>query len=727
MRISSSVRNAGRYGVALVVIAGSIAMFGAVRKSNFTKRDKAYYADPAVLQYIQPGLTFKVVSSNIASNGTISVDFKVTDPTGAALDRTGVVTPGTISSSFLIAYVPKGQEQFSSYVTRTATAAVGGATATQAAADSGGTYQTVATGEYIYTFSTKAPAGFDTTASHRIGIYGSRNLTQWSLGTNYASTTYDWVPAGGTPKPRDVVRTPDCNKCHDQLAFHGGSRRGVELCIMCHTPQTTDPDTGNTVDMKVMAHKIHMGSDLPSVQAGKPYQTIGFNNAVSDWSTVEYPADARNCQSCHNPNNGAAQTNAWLTTPTAAACGSCHDNVNFASGVNHAGGPQPDDNLCGNCHFQKGELPFDSSILGAHTLPTKAPGIPGINFTMVKVANGGAGQKPTLTFTVKDNQGNGIPMSTFSKNSGSLSLTMAGPTSDYGTTDFGVATTPGYVTESVITAAVCGSDGTCTYTFTHAIPAGAKGSFAIGIEGRMTAVLLPGTTDQTSVAYSGLNQVTYFSVDGSPVQPRRKVVALANCNNCHSDLELHGGLRNNTEYCVICHNPSNTDFTTRPTATDPAQRGLPNQAINMALMVHKIHTGQNLAANFNQNYIVVGHGGAISDFGANFASVPASIPNTGVRYPAMSATGGVGDTTNCAMCHVGGSEAVLPIGKNQVTDPQGLLSPAPATTSACTACHLNTSAFAHAVSQTDPKFGESCSVCHGAGTQFDVDAMHAGQ
>ena len=80
-----------------------------------------------------------------------------------------------------------------------ATAVTGGATATQAAGDSGGTTTTVAVGEYIYTFKTKAPAGFNPTLTNRIGIYGSRNLTEWDLGTADASTTFDFVPAGGTP------------------------------------------------------------------------------------------------------------------------------------------------------------------------------------------------------------------------------------------------------------------------------------------------------------------------------------------------------------------------------------------------------------------------------------------------------------------------------------------------------------------------------------------------
>ena len=96
-----------------------------------------------------------------------------------------------------------------------------------------------------------------------------------------------------------------------------------------------------------------------------------------------------------------------------------------------------------------------------------------------------------------------------------------------------------------------------------------------------------------------------------------------------------------------------------------------------------------------------------------------------VRYPAFSPNGRAGDTTNCAMCHVNGSEAVFPIGKNAVKYPNGMLDPMPATTAACTACHQSKSALAHAVSQTDSKLGESCDVCHAAGADFDVLKEHA--
>jgi OmcA/MtrC family decaheme c-type cytochrome len=503
-----------------------------------------------------------------------------------------------------------------------------------------------------------------------------------------------------------VVRTDGCNNCHDQLSAHGGSRRGVEMCVLCHTPQTTDPDTGNTVDLPVMVHKLHMGSSLPSVIAGKKYQIIGFNNTVVDWSTVVYPAGIQRCETCHLPNSKAAQANANLTKPTRVACGACHDDVNFATGDKHAGGPALTDNQCANCHTPQGDYDFDASIKGAHVTPTESSLLTGLVVNITKVSSNTAGSKPVVAFTVKDGSGSPLALSTL----GALSFTLAGPTTDYGKTSFGSdVTTPGYVTESAMTAATCGADGSCLYTFTHAIPADAKGTYVIGVESRRTEVVLANTTKQRSIQYGAKNQVVSFSVDGSPVAPRRTVVTTANCNLCHVALSIHGTLRNQTEYCAVCHNPANTDIARRPGATVAADKALPPQGIDFNLMVHRIHTGENLPA--NRPYVVVGFGGTHNDF-------------SDVRYPAMAPTGAVGDTRNCSNCHASGSELKLPAGLNAVTDPQGPLNPDPPVTAACTGCHVSLPALSHAVTNTT-QFGESCEVCHGAGAAYAVDKVHA--
>ena len=162
--------------------------------------------------------------------------------------------------------------------------------------------------------------------------------------------------------------------------------------------------------MKVFVHKIHMGSQLPSVVAGKPYQVIGFNQGVSDWSTVVLPSDPRRCQFCHESTTGAKQADAWLKNPNRDACGSCHDNVNFATGLNHVNLPQVDDKQCAQCNIVKGELEFDASIMGAHTVPTQSATAPGINLTIAKVDNGVAGKAPTVTFTIRDDNKNAISM-----------------------------------------------------------------------------------------------------------------------------------------------------------------------------------------------------------------------------------------------------------------------------------------------------------------------------
>jgi OmcA/MtrC family decaheme c-type cytochrome len=433
-----------------------------------------------------------------------------------------------------------------------------------------------------------------------------------------------------------------------------------------------------------MAHKIHMGAQLPSVMAGKPYQIVGHNETVADYSTVHFPAeDARNCGACHD---GTATQSNNMFKPTMAACGSCHDNVNFATGENHDDLPQISNNQCANCHTVEGELEFDASIRGAHTIARFSRELAGLKFEIISVTNAGPGKKPVVVFSLKDNAGNPLRPSQLTR----LSLVMAGPNTDY------IGLTGGAISESALNASCASDASSCWYTFSAAIPADAKGSYTMGIEGRRDETIYPGTKLAQLVRDSGLNKVVYFSVDGSKVMPRRTIVATSNCNKCHYSLSLHGGSRNQVEQCVLCHNPTKT--------ANPASSGTqPSESIDFPVMIHKIHSGANLATPFSIS-------------GTSFADV---------RYPPFSPSGGVGERRNCSMCHVNGSEQLpLTPGHADVSDPGGYLNPVGPISAACLSCHDSIATASHALANTT-RLGESCTTCHDTNAEFSVSKVHA--
>ncbi|MBL8228858.1 MAG: OmcA/MtrC family decaheme c-type cytochrome [Bryobacterales bacterium] len=527
-----------RYVLLLLACVAIIAAWTATaneRAQLFRPSDKAFYLDERSAAFIRPGLTMKVTRAEIATDGTIRAWVRLTDSRGQGLDRAGIETPGAIAVSFLIGYIPNDATRYVSYITRQRTA--GSNTVTQATGENNGTWQRVALGDYIYTFSNKVPTNIDRNATHTVGIYGSRNLTEFELGTNRDDDAFHFVPSGGAvTKVRDVVRTSSCNKCHDQLAFHGGNRRSVEVCNICHTPQTPDSTTGNTLDMTVMTHKIHMGRNLPSVVAKGKYQ---LGNV--DYSTVGNPSPAMACGACHEPQrvSGATQADNWMNKPTREACGSCHDNVNFATGANHAAGPAFNDNQCATCHAARGELDFDASVSGAHTVPTKSSLLSGIQFTIDAVDDAAPGKNPIVTFTVKDRDGAPVPVSRMTN----ARIYMAGPTTDI----------PSYVREDVRASQGPG-DGRYFFTFATPIPADARGSWQFGIEGYRTTDIFPGTTKARQVRDVGTNKVVAVTVDGSPMQKRRAIVSNQKCNACHYSMSFHGGNRNTVEMCTFCHN-----------------------------------------------------------------------------------------------------------------------------------------------------------------------------
>jgi OmcA/MtrC family decaheme c-type cytochrome len=645
----------------------------------YTPDQAGYYLDAAQVSFIRPGLKFTIKTVTIGDDRKIRLTFLVTDDLGLPLDRLGIYTPGPVSTSFVVAYIPKGQAQYYSPITRTQTSPITGASAKQATSDSGGKYVQNGDGDYTYTFGNALPSGYDQTITYTVAIYGSRNLTQFDLGTQYDNKLFSWVPDGSAVKVvRDVTRTTTCNgRCHDPLNAHGGSRREVGLCILCHTPQTVDPDTGNTVDFPVMVHKIHFGPNLPSVQAGKPYQIIGFGQTVADYSNTTYPYDMRACTHCHD--GSGVQSNNYMTKPTAAACGSCHDDINFQTGENHPAGAQTDDK-CASCHKPEGTLEWDASIKGAHTIPNQSKQLPGVVFNITSITNTKPGQKPTVNLKITDKSGFPIEVSQLNF----LNLVMAGPNTDYAS----------YVSESVLGTASSG--GVVSYTFKAAIPSDAKGSYTIGIEGYRNVTLNPAPPTESAVVREvGFNQAMTIAVtDATPV-PRRQIISQNQCNSCHGSIALHGTIRRNVQYCQLCHNPNNTDAGRRTAST------MPPESIHLKTLIHKIHTGEELSNEFT----VYGFGGSANNYNE-------------VQYP--------GDRRNCQKCHIAGTEQIVfPKGVLPTVSPRSPINPMQPATAACLSCHDFQEAAAHASLNTSPTLGESCRVCHGPNAEISVTRAHA--
>ncbi|MGE5530748.1 MAG: OmcA/MtrC family decaheme c-type cytochrome [Bacteroidota bacterium] len=551
------------------------------------------------------------------------------------------------------------------------------AKATQPFADSGGAWAAGEPGVFTYTFTNTLTTPADPNLTTVVGLYAYKDARA-SVGND----VFAFVPAGGEPKTaRDVVSTEACQTCHNPLEAHGGLRRETGLCVTYHTAQAVDPETGNSLDFKVMVHRLHRGSELPSVGSGKPYQIVGYRQTLADYSKGTWPQDVRNCTTCHA---GGAQSGNYTSAPNAAACTSCHDDVNLSTGEKHPGGPQAD-GACSACHPASGPE-FGPSVEGAHAIPAKSQQVKGVKLEIVKVEGAVPGGSPAVTFKVTNNAGAPIQPG----DTDYLALTLAGPTSDY----------TQRVTETIFRkpsdkppATKDAGDGAYTYTFQAKIPEDAKGTYAVGMEGYVMETI-SGVDDPVRIA--GFNPVTYVALDGGKATPRQMFVDRKLCDSCHRDLALHGGIRQNVEYCVLCHNPTATDEARRPADA------MPPASINFRTMIHSIHKG----AAASQPLVVYGYDNKPVSFGS-------------VVFP--------GDLADCQTCHLPDSAGLpLPAGIQPATVTQAgkLVSKTLPVRSVCTSCHDKDVVGGHAELQTTANNIETCPVCHGVGAAFGTKPAH---
>ena len=652
------------------------------------------------------GLTFDAAGATVA--------FTLEDAAGKPLDRSGTLTEAPVTVAFVLAQLPALADgtpgQYTAYTTNAAS---------QGATEATGTFTTVdvRTGSYTYTFASALP-GYVATSTQTVLAVADRTVDGVRA---FDRDQLSVRPSGATaPLVREEVTAANCSNCHGaSLALHGGRYTQPAQCILCHTPQATDPESGNTVDFKVMIHKIHRGAQLPSVIGGTPYQIIGFGGSVHDYSTVGYPQNIANCTSCH----AGAQGDRWKSNMTKATCGSCHDRTTWDAGVAipgfvaHTGGIGANyvDAGCPVCHSSTAAL---SPIDQRHYTGLLAPDAPTYAMEIQSVTNSGPGQTPTIAFRATRN---GQPLNLVATPMTSLRATIAGPNTDFAS--FGQATIQGTGAAGTLTA-VDAPAGLFTYTVPAgaAIPVTATGSYTLGLEGYVT---LAGST----VRYALDGPTRAFAVTDAVAQPRRQIVSSATCNGCHQQVSGHGGSRRNPDYCVTCHNP-NKAGDERISRVEGST--VIAESVDFRVMIHKIHMGEELT----QPYV-------LGTFPAPSIANPVGAPHdfAETRYPRAR--------TDCNACHTSqnwtlpmtNSAAYLPstIKEMSCSEPGGndantycdapfwtattttLMRPE---TSACTSCHDAPYAAAHALVNTTLMGVESCATCHGSGKDWDVARIH---
>ncbi|HZT09221.1 MAG TPA: c-type cytochrome [Chloroflexota bacterium] len=312
------------------------------------------------------------------------------------------------------------------------------------------------------------------------------------------------------------------------------------------------------------------------------------------------------------------------------------------------------------------------------------PPVRGVNFDVLE-ASGAPGQSPSVRFRIRDNAGQAIAPSEMT----ALNLTVAGPTVDYQ-----------WAQREDARRAESLPDGSARYVFRAQLPAEAQGTFAVATEGYLEfPSAVAGVPPARDVGY---NTVFYFPVtDPAPV-PRRQIVKTENCNACHGTLATHGGTRRNTEFCVMCHNATQSDADKRMAVGGP----LPPEPVQFRNFIHRIHTGEDLTRPF------VVYGGS--------PTAPQPVDLAAVHpFPK--------DRANCALCHVQDSYMIsqtleASAALRVILDGQ-VVRELPPVTAACTGCHDSPQAFAHAASQTSGGV-ESCALCHAQGRPYSVTTVH---
>jgi OmcA/MtrC family decaheme c-type cytochrome len=646
----------------------------------------------------------------------VTVNFSLTDGNGNPIKN----LPASAISFKLAKLVPGtdgNTSAWQSYINIIEQPGVGPGTAAQVQASTeNGTAGTLADnndGTYTYTFSFDIGSVNDPIAVDYVPTLTHRVTFEIRGYAPVDNPSYDWRPSDNATTglfSREIAKTETCNVCHDNLALHGGARFELKDCVTCHNPGSADANSGNTVAMTVMTHKIHQGANLPSVINGGEYCIYGFRDTEHCYSDVVYPQDIRNCSNCHDENDPQTPDAArWYTQPSDAACGSCHDDVNFASGENHGPNIVADNTQCVTCHASNPDSGIE--VRQAHRM-LAVEQTANYRFDILNVAftpPAGSASTPTVTFAISNPQ-LGSPddqtaryalESNAELAASTLNLRLAWNTIDYsnngsGTSNAQPQSAPVY-TGGLLQAT---ANGDLTYDLAvGAVPAGTTGSGVIVFEGSVQTAA--GTAPVTAT-------FSYFGITDDPTNPtpHRTSADIERCNDCHALTSFHGSNRNNAiEDCQVCHN------------ANAARGGDPSRGpMDMKHFLHRKHAVDDIrypqrisnciACHTDDGFYPVTSDSGVLATSTNRGSDPA-LPDTNNRYSANAAA--------CGVCHTDADAQVHMVQNGSSFD----------------ACQEMDGMLRERIDicgtggdKTGALVVESCSVCHGPGRSADTAVVH---
>jgi len=619
-------------------------------------------------------------------------------------------------------------------------------------------------GSYTFTFVddvalAPAEAGY----THRVGI----EIYALPSGLLSVNPTFDFVPNQGAgpytfATTRDIVTTDACNECHNPLgytpSFHGSRRVETKHCALCHNPnnalapQSAAPGAPDVPIPFVKAvHGVHTGQDL------KVFEPPDTENH-GDFTEVRIPQDIRNCNKCHKGPDGQN----WNTRPSIEACGSCHTEVNFATGEGHAPPinlPQPDNSGCAiaGCHVPSGA---PHAIIDAHATVNATPnnpdvptGLANFEYFIDNVSVDGAGVA-SATFRIEKD---GVPLDLSTCPpagfTGGPSFILAwalpqdgvsapvdytntqSPDDPSSTNGNGAGDAPsvslcGLITDNLVTGTATGYTATLlssSWERSYSFPPGAT-MRAVAIQSYFTQTAAYDETDDGVL--DNIGRHTPSVVITVPSDAVRRVVVKSGydsvtgqpfgCLECHETLELHGGSRvNNVQVCVMCHNPnkSSSGRTADPTQTildatlaavgsDPLV--WPEASNNFKNMIHGLHAATDRPYEFVRN-------------------------RTNGRYYSPAGLGGEwpekfhfpGNLMDCTKCHIGDSYVPSSIPANTLWTTERTTTGDPSETRADIIAAR--SSVPNLTDLVNSPIASACYYCHDSGTPESHIRLQGGQ